>query len=155
MLLNTDTDSDALEAALSELKTAGIKATRQRAAIVHALVGDTSHPTAQELYARLLPTCPGLSFATVYNTLGTLARAGRIRPIAMSGPTRFDPVVIDHHHAICDGCGAVQDVPSVRSPRLPTLPEFEVSRVEQIFRGLCAACRADAAQTPPKGGNDG
>ncbi|NCQ62053.1 MAG: hypothetical protein GW913_15455, partial [Myxococcales bacterium] len=51
-----------------ELQAAGLKATAPRRAIVRELMGDTSHPTAQQLYDRLRGRLSTLSFATVYNT---------------------------------------------------------------------------------------
>ncbi len=129
-----------------ELREAGLKVTRQRLAVVGALAGDETHPTAQEIFDRLRPDFPTMSFATVYNTLSALASIGRIRPLSLGGATRFDPNVGPHHHAICDRCGAVRDVPSRGRPLTPrkdrvVLEGFEVHRVERLYRGLCADCR--------------
>ena len=125
-----------------ELREAGLKVTPQRLAVFRALCGDVTHPTAQEIYERLRPTFPTMAFATVYNTLDALARIGRVRPLSLGGATRFDPNVAPHHHAICDRCGAVRDVPASddfeRPPR--KVAGYRVHRVEQLYRGLCPAC---------------
>ena len=97
---------------LAGVRAAGLKLTPQRIAIVRELAADPSHPTAQEIFDRLQSSMPTMSFATVYNTLDALARAGLCGSLSLSpGPARFDPNMAPHHHAVCDGCGLVRDVP--------------------------------------------
>ncbi len=137
---------------LRDLKGAGLKLTAQRIAIVRQFADDGSHPTAQDLFERLRPAFPSMSFATVYNTLDALARArlaGIVRlPGKRGDAARFDPNTSAHHHAVCDRCGAVVDIaagtlqPSpaaVRKLRRKA-PGFSVHAVERIYRGLCAEC---------------
>lgn len=135
-------EAEALDAALRErLRVAGLKATAPRVAILRALFGDESHPTAQQLYERLLPELGSLSFATVYNTLHSLDERGALGRLELGGATRFDPNTEPHHHAVCDRCGAITDVPRGRMPRTPSLPGFRVERVEYVYRGICASCQ--------------
>src|SRR3954466_7279437 len=106
--------TDRAERMLAGVRAAGLKVTPQRMAIVRELAGDESHPTAQELFDRLRPGLPTMSFATVYNTLDALSAAGLCAAMSLSpGSGRFDPNMMPHHHAVCDSCGAVRDVPSV------------------------------------------
>ena len=103
---------DRVEQMLSGVRSAGLKLTPQRLAIVRAIAADPSHPTAQEIFDRLQSSMPTMSFATVYNTLDALAHAGLCGSLSLSpGPSRFDPNMAPHHHAVCDGCGLVRDVP--------------------------------------------
>jgi Fe2+ or Zn2+ uptake regulation protein len=134
---------------LACVRASGLKLTPQRMAIVRELAADPTHPTAQELFERLRVALPTMSFATVYNTLDALAQAGLCAALSLApGPSRFDPNMKPHHHAVCDRCGEVRDIPSegARSPAavraLPAAPGFEVRSVEQIYRGVCAACAA-------------
>src|SRR5580700_8045397 len=105
---------DRTAAMLRDLKGAGLKMTPQRIAIVRLFAEDDSHPTAQDLFERLRPTFPSMSFATVYNTLDALARAGLAGIVRLSGKrgdaARFDPNTGPHHPAVCDGCGAMLDI---------------------------------------------
>jgi Fe2+ or Zn2+ uptake regulation protein len=151
-----------VERMLAGVRAAGLKLTPQRMAIVRELAGDESHPTAQEIFERLRPSLPTMSFATVYNTLDALRSAGLCAALALSpGSGRFDPNMSPHHHAVCDGCGAVRDVPlageeqaraageggeTLRRAVGKIVPGFEVRSVERIFRGLCAGC---ADRAPP------
>src|SRR5260370_19172261 len=101
------------DAMLGDLKRAGLKRTPQRIAIVRLFAQDTSHPTAQDLFERLRPSFPSMSFATVYNTLDTLARAGLAGIVPLPGKrgdaARVDPNTPAHHHAVCGGCAAGLD----------------------------------------------
>lgn len=142
---------------LSGVRAAGLKLTPQRVAIVREIAGDPTHPTAQEIFDRLQSSMPTMSFATVYNTLDALATAGLCGSLSLSpGPARFDPNMAPHHHAVCDGCGLVRDVPRTedapqpegRIGASPALSGFEVRAVEHIYRGLCAGCAAREV-TPP------
>jgi len=145
--------SERVEKMLAGVKAAGLKLTPQRMAIVKELASDETHPTAQEIFDRLRPGLPTMSFATVYNTLDALSAAGLCAAMSLSpGSGRFDPNMMPHHHAVCDSCGAVRDVPSVglssESIADPSAakavaqvaPGFELRSVERIFRGICAAC---------------
>ena len=152
-------ESQRASAMLRDVKRAGLKLTPQRIAIVRLFAGDESHPTAQDMYERLLPTFPSMSFATVYNTLDALARAGLAGIVRLPGKrgdaARFDPNMSAHHHAVCDGCGAVLDIAagtlaptaaSVKKLRRAA-PGFSVRAVERIYRGFCARCMAGRRTT--------
>src|SRR5437667_12071971 len=101
-----DAGADALIAEMvAGVRASGLKLTPQRLAIVRELAADESHPTAQELYDRLRPSLPTMSFATVYNTLDALSAAGLCAALALSpGSGRFDPNMQPHHHLVCDSC---------------------------------------------------
>jgi len=126
---------------IDRMREAGLKATPQRLAIVGELSDDPSHPTAQELYDRLQPTMPTMSFATVYNTLAALADAGLVTPRALTpGGTRFDPNTAPHDHAVCDACGEVSDIRRVETAPVSVPEGFVIRAVERVYRGLCARC---------------
>lgn len=151
---------------LACVRSSGLKLTPQRMAIVRELAADPTHPTAQELFERLQPALPTMSFATVYNTLDALASAGLCAALSLSpGASRFDPNMRAHHHAVCDRCGLVRDVPvdddapaeaasTAEAAPVIAAPGFEVRAVERIYRGLCADCaRAPARPTRRPGRN--
>jgi len=145
--------SERVEKMLAGVRAAGLKLTPQRMAIVKELASDETHPTAQEIFERLKPGLPTMSFATVYNTLGALSEAGLCAAMSLSpGSGRFDPNMTPHHHVVCDVCGAVRDVPAAPAVAEGGLefataravaqvaPGFDIRSVERIFRGVCAAC---------------
>ena len=108
---------------LADLKRAGLKLTPQRIAIVRELAEDRSHPTAHELFERLRPAFPTMSFATVYNTLDALAKLGLVGSLRLGSAVRYDPNTELHHHAVCDRCGAVIDLPTLDGPVKMRVPE--------------------------------
>ena len=146
----TNEHEERAQAMLRDLKRAGLKMTAQRIAIVKQFATDESHPTAQDLFERLRRDFPTMSFATVYNTLDALASAGLSGALRLGGAARFDPNVTAHHHAVCDRCGAVRDVPAeTLAPSSATVRRvrksaagFSVRSVERVYRGLCAKCAA-------------
>jgi Fur family peroxide stress response transcriptional regulator len=137
---------------LRDLRRLGLKLTPQRIAIVRLFAEDTSHPTAQDLFERLRPAFPSMSFATVYNTLDALARAGLAGIVRLPGKrgdaARFDPNGSPHHHAVCDACGSVTDIaagtlaptPAATEKLRRAAPGFTVHSVERTYRGLCVKC---------------
>jgi Fe2+ or Zn2+ uptake regulation protein len=132
-------------AMLAELKRAGLKMTPQRIAIVRELADDLTHPTAQELFERLKVDFPTMSFATVYNTLDALARLGLTGALRLGNAVRFDPNTAPHHHAVCDACGVIADVPAPpgRTDDLHDVEKrtgFSIRTEERIYRGRCDRC---------------
>lgn len=130
---------------LAQLKGAGLKLTPQRIAIVREIADDLTHPTAQSLFERLRRAFPTMSFATVYNTLDALARCGLTGALNLGGAVRFDPNTAPHHHAVCDACGAIVDIPADEHEARPARPlrgaaGFRVRTEERTYRGLCGRC---------------
>ena len=113
-----------------------LRCTRQRTLVYEALMAHNTHPTAEELFHRIRETNPGLSLATVYNTLDALARCGLCRRIpspSPSGPCRFDAHTHDHAHVLFDN-GRVADVPENLSDRLlAALPDDVLASVEDAL----------------------
>lgn len=144
---------------LEDVRRAGLKLTPQRIALVRLFATDESHPTAQGLFERLRPAFPTMSFATVYNTLDALAKAGLSSTLRLGNAARFDPNTSAHHHTVCDVCGEVRDVPVQGAGDVAELSianassssgssgkargrkaVFAVRAVERIYRGVCASC---------------
>ena len=108
------------EAVRGLFRDRGLRCTRQRERIYAALASTTSHPTADEILASVRAGEPGLSLATVYNTLEALIECGLVRRLPTrngSGPCRFDADVSpDVHIATADG--RVLDLPAELSEQL-------------------------------------
>ena len=122
-------------------RAAGLKVTPQRQLLFRLLHNNSSHPTADSLFNVASELMPGISLRTVYQTLTDLAEMGELQSIEVgSGSMRFDPNISDHHHAVCDNCGAVHDVYVTRAPELRGLDDFSVSDARSVYRGLCGAC---------------
>jgi Fur family peroxide stress response transcriptional regulator len=119
--------------------------TPQRLAIMEFLEGNSSHPSAEEIYSALKERFPTLSFATVYNTLETLRDMGKVVEVSGdSSKKRFDPVLTAHHHLICLSCKKILDLPEKWRPVLNEDEKkgFQVIRSQIEFYGLCPECQS-------------
>nr|WP_232805752.1 transcriptional repressor [Glycomyces xiaoerkulensis] len=121
--------------------------TPQRRVIAETLDGAHVHYTADEILDRACRLMPEISRATVYNTLNEMVALGEVLELNLDGRSkRYDPnIEHDHHHLICDGCGATRDVHTLADP-LDSLPGderhgFAVAEASITFRGLCPDCR--------------
>jgi Fur family peroxide stress response transcriptional regulator len=127
-------------------RACGLRLTPQRTAIYHALIGTTSHPSAETLYASVKRAYPNMSQNTVYYTLGALRRAGLVQEVNYGhNGARFDGNLAPHHHLICVACHHIEDVMDERLDQLPLAPavtrRFDVRRHRVEFYGYCEPCR--------------
>ena len=121
----------------------GLKVTPQRQLLFTLLDGNTSHPTAEGLYARASELMPGISLRTVYTTLTDLTDMGELQAVAIgSGATRFDPNIDDHHHGVCGTCGSLTDLYVDGTDQLVAdgLDGFSTTSTTIVFHGTCATC---------------
>jgi Fe2+ or Zn2+ uptake regulation protein len=138
-------------------RESGLRHTRQREAVYAALAATDAHPTAEELHDLVRRDEPGLSLATIYNSLEALSEAGLCRRLASNGgSTRFDADLSDHVHVILPD-GRVMDVPSpLAKELLASVPTELVANLEAQtgipIRGLgvqlVAFTRSDTQENP-------
>ena len=119
----------------------GGKVTPQRMMIWQLLEGDTSHPTAEAVYARVRATLPTVSLTTVYKTLNELVAIGELRRFDLHGKSHFDPNTEEHAEIVCLGCDRVLDLPHTAPAALPQVADFTVVGQAQTFYGYCARCQ--------------
>jgi Fur family transcriptional regulator, peroxide stress response regulator len=121
----------------------GFKRTPQRLAILAYLDGNSSHPSAEDIYRAVSKKYQSLSLATVYNTLNTLAQSGAVRELTIDPQRkRYDPDTSHHHHLICITCGKIADVAWDIAVDLPKgmTRDFVIVGNHVEFYGHCAAC---------------
>lgn len=121
---------------------------KHRELIKDFLTGNTSHPTADEVYLHLRELHPDISLATVYRNLRQLSESGEVRCIDVGdGKDRFDYNINEHAHFLCTVCGKVCDVfystDKVRAA-LSGIPG-NIETAEFYFHGTCNACMARKA----------
>ena len=139
------------------LVQAGLRPTRQRAAILGAMEGRRRPVTAQDLHAVLTRARPagrptdGPGLATVYRTLQALEHAGLVRTFpAGEGELAYklcEPG--HHHHLICERCGRVVEIPSCEveewAAQVAARRGFEVSSHQADIYGVCERCVEEGA----------
>jgi len=119
--------------------------TRQLATVYEVVRAAQDHPTADEVHARVRRRLPRISLGTVYRNLQKLAAQQRVRVVRLPHrAARFDGMLGEHDHFLCERCGAVIDL--MRSAATP--PDcaaldragFVVHAHALTFYGVCAAC---------------
>ena len=120
------------------------KRTPQRLAILDYLKGNTAHPSAEDIYRAVSKKYRSMSFATVYNTLNMLTKAGTVRELTIDPERkRYDPDTSRHHHLICVLCSRIVDVPEGIDVDLPgeLAQDFTLLGHHVEFYGHCSRCK--------------
>ncbi len=125
------------------------RSTRQRRLVLAAVVGTTSHPTAEWVYEVVRRLIPRISLGTVYRNLQVLVAEGRLQFIVRDGRIRYDGDVDAHDHFSCDRCGLLMDIPRsaefLPAERRLRSRGFAVVGRTLEFHGLCRKCRRGAS----------
>jgi Fe2+ or Zn2+ uptake regulation protein len=134
------------ERVAEELAARGLRATRQRIALLRLLRRSRSHPTAAELHRGLVARHPNVSLKTVYGVLDSLIAANLAACVTEGGePYRYEAQSAPHYHARCRVCGRLTDLegradgPIRGRTRIPR--GFVVERISVTLVGRCPRCR--------------
>ena len=124
---------------VQKLRNAGLRPTRQRAALAELLFNNADrHVSAELLFEEAKKANITISLATVYNTLNQFSDAGLLRTISIdSSRIYFDTKIGDHHHFFLEDSEELVDMPEgyIRVENLPPIPEgTNISRVDVIVR---------------------
>jgi len=130
------------------IRGAGLRVTESRRAVLDALRAHP-HASAEDIVGAVRPQVESTSLQSVYNALNDFAVKGIVRRIEPAGhPMLFELRVGDnHHHLVCTGCGAVEDVDCATGEAPCLTPShdhgFQVTTAEVTYWGVCATCAAD------------
>lgn len=127
------------------LRSAGYRITGQRRAILDYLVSTPEHPGAYKILEEVRKVQPGLSLATVYNTLQVLTMNGLIRMLMFREDNRYEANLAFHVNLICTSCGKIQDLEAGMLMSPDDVREkvgFEVMTYRMEYEGLCSECKA-------------
>ncbi|RPI76872.1 MAG: transcriptional repressor [Desulfobacteraceae bacterium] len=125
--------------------------THQRMVILEEVKKDRSHPTVDDIFARVRKRMPKISLATIYRNLDILAGRGLIRKLEPGRPQmRFDGETHDHYHLTCMHCGRLEDSTIDSADQaltdlrhyLKNANESGIISHRLEFVGLCKKCRA-------------
>jgi Fe2+ or Zn2+ uptake regulation protein len=132
----------------AEFARRGLRATRQRIAVLTLLRADRGHPTATQVHRRLLGRPPNVSQRTVYELLDALVDVGLARCVTESGgAARFEARPERHDHAYCRVCGRLFDIPARADETIRNRAEIpkglRIDGIQVTLEGRCARCAAD------------
>lgn len=120
------------------LEEANVRPTAQRIAVARFVLCEADHPTADAVKQWADANFPKMSLATVYNTLGTLVKAGLLKEMRLphTGKTVYDDNVSDHYHFVDEKTGKLYDLePGQVEVSSKLGGKFKVTGVEVVFRG--------------------
>jgi Fur family transcriptional regulator, ferric uptake regulator len=126
----------------------GVRATRQRAAIIALLDTVDEFRSAQELHDELRRRGENIGLTTVYRTLQSLSSADLVDMVRTdTGESVYRRCEGDdhHHHLVCRSCGAAVEVSGreVEAWAAEVAAEHgfsDVSHTIELF-GTCSQCR--------------
>ena len=128
---------------MNEIGNLGL--TKQRHAVLQVIRDSYQHLTANEVFEDARRLLPGISFATVYNSLRYLKEEGLIGEVRFgTDAARYDRNLSRHDHASCNKCGMLVDL-DLRIPKALISEAAELSRftngsIELTLHGLCPEC---------------
>lgn len=137
---------EALETLQRACREAGLPVTVQRRLVYEAATTLPGHPTADDVHRAVASRQAGISRATVYRTLESLASLGLLSKACHPGRVRrYDARLEIHHHLVCLRCEEIVDVTDHRLDDLP-MPDaasqgFEILDHRVQIRGICRKCR--------------
>jgi Fur family peroxide stress response transcriptional regulator len=126
-------------------ETGSLGITKQRQAVLQVILDAEEHLTANEVFDGARRLLPGISFATVYNSLRFLKEQGMIGEVRFgTDAARYDRTLTRHDHAICNECGKLIDldlpIPADLLKKGERLSKFKAESIEVVLRGICPQC---------------
>ena len=123
----------------------GLELTKQRRSVLRVIRESERHLTANEVFDDARRLLPGISFATVYNSLRYLTNEGLIGEIRFGKDANlYDRKLTPHDHAICTKCGELVDIemehPQELINRAAKISRFKPESLEFTLRGICSKC---------------
>ncbi len=128
--------------------------TKQLQVVWEAIKDDSSHPTADQVYARVRERFPNVSLGTVYRNPQKLVADERLRVLMIGRAQHFDPLVKRHQHFICEKCGRVFDVlvdirDEIKPAKLPHAG-FKAPRINSLSTAFASIALASSISTTLK-----
>ena len=119
--------------------------TKQRQTVLQVIRESDKHLTANEVFDDARRLMPGISFATVYNSLNYLKKEGLIGEIKFGMDANlYDRKLTRHDHALCNRCGKLVDlelsIPNELLEEAANRSKFKPDTIELTLRGLCPEC---------------
>lgn len=137
---------ETVEKAVERLRALEKRITPQLIEILKVMEGNTSHPSAGDVYKKVKKIFPTVSLNTIYNILKVLTETGQVQEILIDKErSKYDPNVIPHHHIICNGCKRIDDI-FIDMVDLAKLPEtitarYSIKNYHVDLYGYCKDCK--------------
>jgi Fur family peroxide stress response transcriptional regulator len=130
---------------IAALKERDFRLTPQRVEMVRLIAVSDGHPSASQLYTKIMRQFPTMSRATVYKTLTLLKEMNQVLEIDLRDDSHYDGNRPQPHpHLICIKCNQIidgevsLDQESLRS--LEQASGYKILRPQISLYGLCPDC---------------
>ncbi len=134
------------EEVLDLVRQHGGRVTTARRAVVATLLDKhAEHLSADDVAALVQRDHPEVHLTTVYRTLEALEGLGVVRHVHLGhGPSTYHLAAEAHHHAVCDACGTVLELPAdlfdAVAERVAREAGFVLATPHFALGGRCATC---------------
>ena len=119
--------------------------TKQRAAILQAMMESHRHLNTEEIFRKAKEILPSLALGTVYRNLNLMCEEGEIFRIPVPGqPDYFDKNPVKHEHTYCERCGTLTDL---LLPELMALLQEACPGLTGYQLTVCSICDDCRSQT--------
>jgi Fe2+ or Zn2+ uptake regulation protein len=131
---------------LTNLRANGERITTARRVVLQVLLNEPhEHLTMDELADRVADRAPDIHLSTIYRTVEFLEEAGVLAEVRVgASPAVYHFASDTHHHARCDSCGAVIELPAgvfdSVSKRLQREHGFHAHLRHIVIPGICQRC---------------
>ena len=134
-----------IDEGLARLRERGLRVTTARRAVLAALLDADGHLRAEDLAAVVQDRHPDIHLSTVYRALETFEEVGLVTHVHLGhGPSTYHLSDQLHHHAVCESCGAVIELPDdvldAVATRVRAEFGFEVDARHFALAGRCSVC---------------
>ena len=134
---------------LVDLKSRGERITEIRRVLVDILAKSQKPLSVQDILAKLKIRCIEANKTTVYRQLETLHKYNFIYEVRLADRSVLYELASEddhHHHLVCLGCGAIEDVSfkddvERQEKNILKTKKFKVVRHSLEFFGWCAKCQ--------------
>jgi Fur family peroxide stress response transcriptional regulator len=129
------------------LRATGYRITPQRVEICRVLAESKVHPSPQAIHQQVSEKYPGISQATVYNTLTVLRDLGEVVEVGLGQDrTHYEPDPSPHVNLICLRCGTIEDLENTAvaalSAQLAQAQGLRMKAARMDIYGFCRTCQA-------------
>ena len=142
-----EADRRRLEHFLDLLRDSGSRVTTARRAVLTVLLEADGHLHAEDLAARVQQLHPDIHLSTIYRALDAFEDLGVVAHVHLGhGPSTYHLSEELHHHAVCEHCGTVLELPAdllaAVADQLKKDFGFTVDAHHFALAGRCAECAA-------------
>ncbi|MGR3309764.1 MAG: Fur family transcriptional regulator [Candidatus Brocadiales bacterium] len=144
---------ETVEKTVKKLRGMEKRITPQLLEVLKFMEGNTSHPSAGNVYENIKEIFPTLSLNTVYNILKMLSETGQIQEIFIDKErSKYDPNIAFHHHIICGKCKTIDDIfiDLVDIAKLPKgiTTRYDITGYHVDLYGYCKGCKYKGSKIP-------